>query len=131
MRLSKNFTLEEFTRSDAAKRLGIKNTPSPDEIENLRLLCEHILQPLREAWGDMLFINSGYRKEALNKAVGGVTGSQHTKGQAADVRCSNPIKLLQTLKDLNIPFDQAIVYPSFLHISYDKNGNRNQVIYSK
>ena len=84
MQLTANFTLEEFTRSTAADRLGIDNTPNPQEIANIRRLCVEILQPARLALGPIQ-ISSGFRSKALNKAVGGVSDSAHRLGFAADV----------------------------------------------
>lgn len=131
MQLTKNFKLSEFTRSAKATELNIDNTPSPSEVANLKLLCEKLLQPLRDLYGDNMNINSGYRSVELNSAVGGVDSSQHTKGMAADIRCENPFELLKTLKNSKLEFDQAILYPTFLHLSYNANGNRMQVLYNK
>lgn len=131
MQLTKNFKLSEFTRSSKATELNIDNTPSPSEMANLKLLCTKLLQPLRDLYGDDMNINSGYRSVELNSAVGGVDSSQHTKGMAADIRCENPFELLKTLKNSKLEFDQAILYPTFLHLSYNANGNRMQVLYNK
>ena len=131
-RISKNFTWSEFTKSDTAKRLHINNAITSWEVrDNIKALVENILQPLRDAWGGPLFINSGYRCLELNKAVGGVPTSQHVLGQAADVGCSDPFALAKLAKRMNIPFDQMIIYPSFVHFSYKKDGdNRCKVLYS-
>lgn len=131
MQLTKNFKLSEFTRSSKATELNIDNTPPPSEVANLKLLCTKLLQPLRDLYGDNMNINSGYRSVELNSAVGGVDSSQHTKGMAADIRCENPFELLKTLKNSKLEFDQAILYPTFLHLSYNANGNRMQVLYNK
>lgn len=131
MKISKNFTLEEFTKSDTAKKMGIENYTPCKEKDNIIFLVYNVLQPLREYVNEPLIITSGYRCEALNKAVGGVSTSQHTKGQAADVKTSNPKKLLSDLLEMEIDFDQAILYPTFLHISYNIEGNRRQVLYAK
>ena len=85
MRLSKNFTLSEFTRSATASRKGIDNTPSAKDIVNLQHLVSKILQPMRNALGPIR-ITSGYRSPAVNRAIGGSTKSQHCKGQAADIQ---------------------------------------------
>ena len=84
MNLSKSFTLNELTKSQEAIRLGIDNTPNEEHIENLKILCEKILQPLRDYYGMPVSISSGYRSVALCEAVGSSARSQHTKGQAAD-----------------------------------------------
>ena len=131
-RISKHFTWAEFTKSDTAKRLHINNAITSWEVrDNIKALVEDVLQPLRDAWGGPLFINSGYRCLELNKAVGGVPTSQHVLGQAADVGCSDPFALAKLAKRMNLPFDQMIIYPSFVHFSYKKDGeNRCKVLYS-
>lgn len=132
MRLSNNFTMAEFCASDTARRLRIVNLPSESEVENLRKLVINVLQPLRDKYGKPLHVNSGYRCPPLNRAVGGVSSSQHLRGEAADISCDNPAQLLKVLKDMNISFDQAILYPTFLHISYRSvEKNRGNVIIKK
>lgn len=132
--LTKNFTLAEFIRSTTAEQLDISNTPSSDVIENLKSLCVKVLQPLRNTLGKAIIINSGYRSAELNKAVGGVPTSQHRKGQAADIRSNYflPIEIARTIKDLHLPFDQVIVYPTFVHVSHDAGGRqRGNILYNK
>lgn len=131
MKLTNNFTLAEMTHSNTATARGIKNEPNDIQIECLRLLCSKVLQPLRDAYNEALNINSGYRCPELNKAVGGVPTSHHLQGKAADVRVKDPRKLLAKLIELNIEFDQAILYPTFLHISYNEGNNRKAVLYAK
>lgn len=131
MRLSDNFTLEEFLHSDMAVAKGIDNIPGDGVVENLTKLVTRVLQPLREKYGKPLSINSGYRCPELNKAVGGVATSQHVKGQAADVCVGNPRALLALLLKEGLDFDQAILYPTFLHLSYCSGRNRKQVLYAK
>ena len=80
------FTLEEFTRSTTAKRLKIDNTPNDEVIRNLQNGVKMVLDPLRRILQAPIIITSGYRCAALNKAVGGVANSWHTKGNAADLR---------------------------------------------
>lgn len=132
-RISRHFKYSEFTKSDTATRLHINNAICDWDVrDNIKALVEDILQPLRNAWGGPLFINSGYRCPELNKAVGGVPTSQHVKGQAADVGCTDPISLARLAVRLGLDFDQMIVYPSFVHFSYKKEGeNRRQVLYSE
>lgn len=136
IKLSKNFTLEEMTASTTATKNGIKNEPGKAEVVNLTHLALKVLQPLREAIGEPLTISSGYRCPALNKAVGGVCNSQHVAGQAADIAIGgNMTKGKQWFNYIknNLPFDQLIwehnaagVY--WIHVSYNKDGNRRQVI---
>lgn len=131
--ISKNFDWKEFTKSDTATRLHIINEVTTWEVrDNIKALVDNILQPLRDAWGQPLFINSGYRCLKLNAAVGGVPTSQHVMGMAADVGCSNPYELAKLAVKLKLDFDQLIVYPTFVHFSYDKDGrNRGQILYNK
>ena len=85
-RISENFTWSEMQRSDTARRMGIDNTvPEGPARQAVVLLVTRVLQPLRKAWGGPLVINSGYRSPELNEAVGGVPGSQHVRGEAADI----------------------------------------------
>jgi hypothetical protein len=93
MNLSANFNLRELTRSDTADRLDIDNQPNEEQIESLRLLCENILQPVRDHFGKPVKINSGFRCPTLNQATGGSATSDHCKGQACDFEIdgvSNP-----------------------------------------
>lgn len=84
MNLSPNFTLTEFTKSQAALRLKIDNTPPQQAIDAMKLLCEKVLEPVRAHFGKPIILSSGYRSPALNKAIGGAPTSQHAKGEAAD-----------------------------------------------
>lgn len=126
--ITRNFNLKEFIHSDTAKRMGIDNTPTEQEVENITLLCTKLLQPLRSLYGRPMYINSGYRCRELNEAVGGVETSDHRRGLAADVRCDNPKALLSCLLSSGLIFDQAILYPTFLHLSYRPSRNRQKVI---
>ncbi len=126
----KYFTIEELTRSTTASLRGIDNTPSQLVIDNLTALVDNVLDPLREAWGKPIKVNSGYRCRALNKAVGGVPASQHMLGQAADITGGSQEanrELYSLLKRLNLPVDQAINEHDFrwLHISYSPRHRRH------
>ena len=136
-RISKNFTLEEFTASDTAKAKGISNFPSTQQVANLCALVHHVLQPLRDAMGQEIKIGSGYRCPKLNKAVGGVSNSQHLNGEAADL-CIDGDKLkgkrwFDWIK-AHVEFDQLIMEHNakgsyWVHVSYRTDGkNRKQVI---
>jgi zinc D-Ala-D-Ala carboxypeptidase len=110
MQLSANFQLKEFTRSQTASRLGIDNTPQGEHMENLKYVVEKICQPVREAFGKPVRINSGYRSPALNKAVGGSKTSQHCNGQAVDMEIDGvPNKVLADWITENCDFDQVIL----------------------
>lgn len=136
-RISKNFTLEEFTVSATAKAKGIMNVPSNQQVANLCALVHHVLQPLRDAMGHEVKIGSGYRCPRLNQAVGGVLNSQHLKGEAADL-CIDGDKMKGrnwfTWIQSHCDFDQLILEHSktgsyWVHVSYRSDGkNRKQVI---
>lgn len=130
--ISRHFSFAEFTKSDTARRYHIINEITDWEVrDNIVALVENLLEPLREAWEQPLFINSGYRCRELNEKVGGVESSQHRKGEAADVGCSNPLELARLVLKLNLPFDQMGLYPTFLHLSYtDNKENRREIFYS-
>ncbi len=132
--MSKYFTLPEMTASAMAKVIGVKNTPDQEAVDNLNALMDNILDPLREAYGKPIIVNSGYRCPKLNKAVGGVANSQHLTGQAADIRGQSnkpeEIKKLYDLcKSLGLDVDQCLHEGTWLHVSYRKDGkNRRQFL---
>ena len=126
----KYFTIEELTRSTTAQLRNIDNTPSQQVIANLTALVDNILDPLREAWGKPIKVNSGYRCRALNKVVGGAPASQHMRGEAADITAGNPHanrKLYSLMRRLNLPVDQAINEHDFawIHVSYSPRHRRH------
>ena len=131
--ISENFSYREFEASDTAQRLGIINAITDFCVrDSIKALVLEVLQPLRDAWDKPLHINSGYRCPELNKIVGGTTTSQHLKGEAADVACDDPLALAQLAYDLDLPYDQMIVYPTFVHFSHKLNGKqRRMVLYNK
>lgn len=130
---SKNFSYSEFCKSDTAKRYRIQNEITSFEVrDNIKALVDDVLQPLRDAWGEPLIINSGYRCKELNEKVGGVETSMHRTGEAADVACSNPYELAKLIRRLGLEYDQVILYPTFVHIAYTRNReNRMQILYNK
>ena len=143
MNLSENFTLEEMLKSQTAERNGYKEqfTPEQEAIDNLKLLCEKILQPLREHIALPLTISSGYRCNRVNGNVAGASStSQHPKGQAADVELvidgvAHNIRLLQEFLKLGLEFDQVIIEygesiekPAWIHFSYSNSHNRNMIL---
>ena len=133
MQIGKNFTLNEFTRSDKAIELGIDNTKPPQlVIDNLKLLVSEILQPLRNHLKRAININSGYRCLELNKAVNGSATSQHVIGQASDIRVDGmkPYDVAKAIIELNLEFDQLILYDTFCHVSYSDR-KRRQLLYNK
>lgn len=129
----KYFTIEEMTKSSTATAKGIDNTPTKEVEDNLIKLIAAILNPLREWYGKPIRVNSGYRCEALNSAIGGAKNSQHTTGMAADIDAGSVEenkKLFDYIKD-NLEFDQLIdeKHLSWVHVSYHENNNRKQVLY--
>lgn len=128
----KYFSLDELTHSDTAKARGIDNSIPNDEVrQNLIALIQNVLDPVREAHGSAISVNSGYRCPTLNSAVGGVSNSQHKTGQAADISVGSKTankQLFQTIINSGVQFDQLIneYGYSWVHVSYNKNGNRMQ-----
>ena len=128
MRLSKNFTLAELTKTST----GLPNNPSDVEIERLKILCEKVLQPLRDEFNAPIIVNSGYRSQQVNKAVGGVPTSMHLIGCASDITTGNKEgnkKLFNIIKE-TLPFDELISYGyRFLHVSYTtERKNRCKIV---
>lgn len=136
-KITQHFTIEELCGSATAKAKGIKNQPGTQELINLTALCVAVLEPLRTWFGREIKIGSGYRCPVLNAAVGGVSNSQHTKGQAADLCINGDIekgkKWFNYIRN-HLLFDQLIWEHNskgtyWVHVSYDAQGrNRGQVI---
>ena len=131
--ICKHFRYSEFQESETAKRECIVNVINTSVVrDSVKALALNVLQPLRDVWGKPLKINSGYRCPELNRAVGGVPTSQHVKGEAADIAAQDPLALARLAKELDLPFDQMIIYPTFVHFSHKLKGpQRKQVLYSK
>src|SRR5690606_25284898 len=111
MKLSKHFTLEELTRSATAQRLGLENSPTVRELANLMRLAA-VLEDVRRALGHRpILVTSGFRSEAVNKAVGGSATSAHRLGLAADFTCPTfgaPLAICEAIAASDIEFDQLI-----------------------
>lgn len=121
------FSYKEFTHSDTAVRLGIDNTPSENDLKRGYEVYDNVIAPIRNEWGDVR-ITSAYRSRELNKHVGGVTNSQHLTGEAVDfVVPGHSHKEVAEWIIENIEFDQLILEPSWIHISYTAT-NRNEVL---
>ena len=138
MKLGNYFWLSEMTRSQTALRRGIDNTPNEEETENLRDLVYYVLDPIREHYRLPVTVNSGFRCQELNKALGSKPTSQHTQGKAADIEIVNVdnLMLAKWIRD-NMDFDQLILEfhtigdprSGWVHISWDsKETNRRQVL---
>lgn len=138
--MSKYFSKQEMTRCFRANGARCKECPLkqpadklPDGVEgNLEALAEHVLEPARQRLGKPITVNSGYRCQVHNKAVGGVANSQHMKGEAADVCCEDNERLAKIIEE-NGRYDQFIRYKRpngsvrFVHVSWKRNGvNRKQ-----
>ena len=135
MQLTKNFSLAEMIKSETALRQGLDNTPGPKEIENLRLLCEQILQPIRDAYGRGVKVNSGFRHPDVNAAVGGSRTSDHCKGQAADIEIPGVANAdLATYIEQYFNYTQLILEfytpgvpdSGWVHVSYDPANLKKQ-----
>ena len=136
MKLSKNLSLAEVTKSTTAKRLGIDNTPDDWTTENLRKVAEHIFQPLRDAFKCPIYVSSGYRSAELNTAIGGSRRSQHVEGRALDLdadvygRCTNS-QIFNWIRE-NLEFDQLVWEfgdqdnPDWVHVSFVYDGNNRK-----
>ena len=138
MNLTRNFTLSELTKSDTAIRKGINNNPSPEQIEKLKLLCENILQPVRDHFGRVK-VTSGFRSEQLCIKIGSSVNSQHAKAEAADfeVMGTDNAELADWINK-NLDYDQLILEfydPSepnsgWIHCSYVPEGGRKQFLHA-
>lgn len=139
--ISKSFSYSEFEKTDVPG-MQVKNTITSTAVrDSIKALVETVIQPLRDAWGKPLAINSGYRCPEVNKAVGGVPTSQHAFGEAGDVcpfgrNGHGDIEVVKDLarlaRDLKLPFDQMILYPSFVHFSHKLKGEqRGQILYAR
>ena len=120
-------------KSDTAVKHKLWNGAPQEAEENLRSLVEQVLDPLREAYGRPVHVNSGYRCPRLNRLVGGSPNSQHMRGEAADISpvVGNEADLPELARILidNGKFDQLIIYPTFIHVSWKRLGwNRRQII---
>ena len=136
VRLSQNFTIQEYIKSQTALRQGIDNTPTEEHMGNATALFRNVVQKVRDQFG-VTVINSGYRGEALNKAVGGSSRSQHCKGEAVDIECPGTpnYDVAKWIED-NLDFDQLILEfytpgipdSGWVHVSYKSEGNRKSVL---
>jgi uncharacterized protein YcbK (DUF882 family) len=130
MNLTEHFTLEEMTASEYAARNGIKNNPSETAVQNLILLCQNVLEPLRQIVQKPVIIISGYRSKKLNVAIGGSSTSQHMKGQAADfIVVGLTVKEIFNIVAGQLPFDQLILeYGQWVHASFHEPLRKDKLL---
>jgi len=138
MVISEHLTLAELIRSESAKRNGISNMPPPEHIANLKLLAEHIFEPIRANFRCPIILSSGYRSKELNAVIGGANKSQHSLGQAIDIDMDDTTygvsnaDIFNYIKD-KLPFDQLIwefgniLNPFWVHVSYSDR-HRRQIL---
>ena len=138
MRISKHISYKEATQSQTAVRKGINNEPDAYQLQNMQVLAEKVFEPLREHFGVPIAINSFFRSQKLNKAIGGASGSQHTQGRAIDIDdtlggVSNR-QMFEWIRE-NLDYDQLIwefgnnQNPDWVHISYvSESENRKRVL---
>ena len=138
MKLTAHFDLSEFTRSESAKREGLDNTPTSEHLENIKILCEKVLEPIRMRFGP-INISSGYRGKMLNHFIGGAVNSDHCVGRAADIDMDDVgtgvtnTEIFNYIKD-NLDYDQLIwefgnkEKPDWVHVGYRLNENRKQTL---
>ncbi len=140
MKLSNYVSLAEVTKSDTAKRKGISNEPTPEHLENLKTICTEVFDKVREHFGVPIYISSGYRSEALNKAIGGSKNSDHNLGRALDLDQDGRgngitnMEVFEFIKD-NLEVDQLIGEFQradgnfeWVHVGYRKGENRKQIL---
>lgn len=137
MNLTRNFTLHEMIKSEAALRFHMGNYPGETEVSNLRLLCENVLQPLRDYYGLPVRVNSGYRHPLVNSRVGGSPRSDHCKGMAADIEIPSIANahVAEYIRD-HLPFTQLILEfytpgipdSGWVHVSYNQYDLKKQVL---
>ena len=138
--ISKNFSYREFEKSATADRLDICNVIVDVRVRNaIRALVLNVLEPLRLDLGMPVHISSGYRCSDLNREVGGTPDSQHMRGEAADIYVVQkdgtrmpPVDVARAIVALNLPYDQLILYPTFVHVSHKLSGaQRHRILYNK
>jgi len=141
-RISKHISYKEAVGSNYAKQYGIKNKPNEEQVENMKLLAKEVFEPLREWVGCPIRVNSMFRSLELNTALKGSITSSHMKGEAMDITsmacdkedCKTNLDMFHYIKD-NLEFDQLIwefgAEPKWLHVSYNKDKNRKQVLVTK
>lgn len=139
--MGKYFSIGELCRSNIADSRGIPNHPNTFQKMNLEKLIVNVLDPVRKLYGKPVYVNSGFRCATLNELIGGARNSQHMEGKAADITTGNPKEnkklwdaILFLHQEGDIDFDQLINEkpvagnPSWIHISYNEDNNRGQIM---
>ena len=131
-----NFTMSELLKSEIAEKYNISNIPDKQSLDNMLILICECLQPLREFIGKPMIISSGYRSPRLNghPLIQGKDDSQHTTGQAVDftIKGMTPRQIIEKIDASGVEFDQCINEKNiWVHLSYNKNNNRRQIMYIK
>ena len=121
----------ELYYSNTAEKHNINNIPGQEELSNIHNLIKNLLDPIRKLWGKPIYVNSGFRNEELNKLVGGVSTSNHLKGEAADITTGSiqgNLKLFKMLADIDIEYDEIINEKGgkWLHVALRRNGNNRR-----
>ena len=133
----KYFSIKELTKSETATKKGIDNTPNAGQVKNLEALINNLLDPIREQWGAAIYVTSGFRSVALNKAVGGVANSHHLGGYAADLTVKSQAgnkALFDMIRRSKLKWTQLISEKTtshgcgWVHISYVPSNLKNQVL---
>jgi hypothetical protein len=132
MNLTPHFTLAELTVSQEAARSGLRNDPNDVQVDALRELCAQVLEPLRARLKRPIVVSSGYRSKSLNTRIGGAAGSQHCRGEAADIIVPgmDTAAVVDLIRAMRLPFDQVIdEFARWVHVSHSRtNGNRGEVL---
>jgi len=128
MKLTDHISIEEATHTGT----GLQNIPSEQQLAAMRLVAEKVFEPLRQHFGQPIRINSFFRSPAVNKAVGGVPSSQHVLGEAIDLHCDTVgDRVIFDYVRLYLHYDQVILEPTWVHVSYKATGNRQQALTAK
>lgn len=131
-----NFTISELLHSDVAEKYNISNIPDKQSLDNMLILICECLQPLRNYIGKPMIISSGYRSPRLNghPLINGAPNSQHVTGQAVDftIKGMTPRQIIEKIDASGVEFDQCINEKNiWIHLSYNKDNNRRQIMYIK
>ena len=130
MNLTKHFTLDEFTHSQTAARLGVDNKPNAEQINSMIALCENVLEPTRVHFDKPVYIDSGFRCDLLNEAIPNSSKtSQHRKGEAADIIIIG-VSVLEVFNFIrnNLDYDQIVYEINWTHVSFKSKNNRKQAL---